>query len=78
MTYPLFLQSQSGDEAYNDNGLVPRTIRLLKDKFPDIVSNMFLIQCAIFFVALQLLLFAANNMPDLGCLHGCCIGPLFI
>uniref|UniRef100_A0A0D9WTW1 Delta-aminolevulinic acid dehydratase n=2 Tax=Leersia perrieri TaxID=77586 RepID=A0A0D9WTW1_9ORYZ len=30
-------ESQSGDEAYNDNGLVPRTIRLLKDKFPDIV-----------------------------------------
>ncbi|XP_066369383.1 delta-aminolevulinic acid dehydratase, chloroplastic-like isoform X2 [Miscanthus floridulus] len=32
-----FLQSPTGDEAYNDNGLVPRTIRLLKDKFPDIV-----------------------------------------
>nr|CAB3468948.1 unnamed protein product [Digitaria exilis]CAB3471376.1 unnamed protein product [Digitaria exilis] len=29
--------SPTGDEAYNDNGLVPRTIRLLKDKFPDIV-----------------------------------------
>lgn len=34
---PDALKSQSGDEAYNDNGLVPRTIRLLKDKFPDIV-----------------------------------------
>ncbi|AQK66946.1 Delta-aminolevulinic acid dehydratase 1 chloroplastic [Zea mays] len=30
-------ESPTGDEAYNDNGLVPRTIRLLKDKFPDIV-----------------------------------------
>lgn len=32
-------QTPTGDEAYNDNGLVPRTIRLLKDKFPDIVSK---------------------------------------
>ncbi|KAK6938391.1 Delta-aminolevulinic acid dehydratase [Dillenia turbinata] len=31
------LKSPTGDEAYNDNGLVPRTIRLLKDKFPDLV-----------------------------------------
>ncbi|KAI6706767.1 hypothetical protein NL676_009729 [Syzygium grande] len=30
-------QSPTGDEAYNDNGLVPRTIRLLKDKYPDLV-----------------------------------------
>ncbi|KAK0575770.1 hypothetical protein LWI29_006695 [Acer saccharum] len=34
---PDALKSPSGDEAYNDNGLVPRTIRLLKDKFPDLV-----------------------------------------
>ncbi|KAL6603526.1 hypothetical protein ACP70R_043887 [Stipagrostis hirtigluma subsp. patula] len=34
---PDALKSPTGDEAYNDNGLVPRTIRLLKDKFPDIV-----------------------------------------
>ncbi|KAK2989802.1 hypothetical protein RJ640_006119 [Escallonia rubra] len=26
-----------GDEAYNENGLVPRTIRQLKDKYPDLV-----------------------------------------
>ena len=32
------LQSPTGDEAYNENGLVPRAIRLLKDKFPDLVS----------------------------------------
>lgn len=32
------MQTPTGDEAYNDNGLVPRSIRLLKDKFPDIVS----------------------------------------
>ncbi|KAJ4844740.1 Delta-aminolevulinic acid dehydratase 1, chloroplastic [Turnera subulata] len=31
------LKSPTGDEAYNDNGLVPRTIRLLKDKYPDLV-----------------------------------------
>ncbi|KAE8794386.1 delta-aminolevulinic acid dehydratase, chloroplastic-like [Hordeum vulgare] len=31
------LKTQTGDEAYNDNGLVPRTIRLLRDKYPDIV-----------------------------------------
>ncbi|KAK8580238.1 hypothetical protein V6N13_143357 [Hibiscus sabdariffa] len=34
---PDALKSPTGDEAYNDNGLVPRTIRLLKDKFPDLV-----------------------------------------
>ncbi|VAI91079.1 unnamed protein product [Triticum turgidum subsp. durum] len=33
---PDALKSPTGIEAYNDNGLVPRTIRLLKDKFPDI------------------------------------------
>ncbi|KAL3641256.1 Delta-aminolevulinic acid dehydratase 1, chloroplastic [Castilleja foliolosa] len=31
------LKTSTGDEAYNDNGLVPRTIRLLKDKYPDLV-----------------------------------------
>ncbi|GFS40112.1 aldolase superfamily protein [Actinidia rufa] len=34
---PDALKSPLGDEAYNDNGLVPRTIRLLKDKYPDLV-----------------------------------------
>ncbi|KAB2030643.1 hypothetical protein ES319_D05G247400v1 [Gossypium barbadense] len=34
---PDALKSPTGDEAYNDNGLVPRTIRLLKEKFPDLV-----------------------------------------
>lgn len=34
---PDALKSPTGDEAYNDNGLVPRAIRLLKDKYPDIV-----------------------------------------
>ncbi|KAF3774883.1 Delta-aminolevulinic acid dehydratase [Nymphaea thermarum] len=34
---PDALKSATGDEAYNENGLVPRTIRLLKDKYPDIV-----------------------------------------
>lgn len=34
---PDALKSQTGDEAYKDNGLVPQTIRLLKDKYPDIV-----------------------------------------
>ncbi|XP_022773273.1 delta-aminolevulinic acid dehydratase 1, chloroplastic-like isoform X2 [Durio zibethinus] len=34
---PDALKSPSGDEAYNDNGLVPRTIQLLKDKYPDLV-----------------------------------------
>ncbi|XP_020094573.1 delta-aminolevulinic acid dehydratase, chloroplastic-like [Ananas comosus] len=33
---PDALKSQTGDEAFNDNGLVPRAIRLLKDKYPDI------------------------------------------
>lgn len=32
------VQSSTGDEAYNPDGLVPRCIRLLKDKFPDLVS----------------------------------------
>ncbi|KAL0919163.1 hypothetical protein M5K25_011237 [Dendrobium thyrsiflorum] len=34
---PDALKSPTGDEAFNDNGLVPRAIRLLKDKHPDIV-----------------------------------------
>ncbi|KAJ0024332.1 hypothetical protein Pint_08153 [Pistacia integerrima] len=34
---PDALKTPTGDEAYNDNGLVPRTIRLLKDKYPDLV-----------------------------------------
>ncbi|XP_073063756.1 delta-aminolevulinic acid dehydratase, chloroplastic-like [Primulina eburnea] len=34
---PDALKSSSGGEAYNENGLVPRTIRLLKDKYPDLV-----------------------------------------
>lgn len=34
---PDALKSPAGDEAYNENGLVPRAIRLLKDKYPDIV-----------------------------------------
>ncbi|EPS73981.1 delta-aminolevulinic acid dehydratase, partial [Genlisea aurea] len=31
------LKTSTGDEAYNENGLVPRSIRLLKDKYPDLV-----------------------------------------
>ncbi|KAG4389580.1 hypothetical protein GLYMA_06G115000v4 [Glycine max] len=34
---PDALKSPTGDEAYSENGLVPRTIRLLKDKYPDLV-----------------------------------------
>ncbi|KAF6161851.1 hypothetical protein GIB67_026653, partial [Kingdonia uniflora] len=34
---PDALKSPVGEEAYNENGLVPRAIRLLKDKFPDLI-----------------------------------------
>lgn len=34
---PNALKSPTADEAYNDNGLVPRSIRVLKDKFPDLL-----------------------------------------
>lgn len=34
---PDALKSPTGDESYNENGLVPRAIRLLKDKYPDLV-----------------------------------------
>ncbi|KAL6217104.1 hypothetical protein ACLB2K_010321 [Fragaria x ananassa] len=34
---PDALKNATGDEAYNNDGLVPRSIRLLKDKFPDLV-----------------------------------------
>ncbi|CAI0594174.1 unnamed protein product [Linum tenue] len=34
---PDALKTPTGDEAYNDYGLVPRTIRMLKDKFPGLV-----------------------------------------
>lgn len=35
---PDALKSPTGDEAFNDNGLVPRTIRLLKDKYADDIA----------------------------------------
>eukprot|EP00271_Cylindrocystis_brebissonii_P014704 TRINITY_DN36174_c0_g1_i1.p1 TRINITY_DN36174_c0_g1~~TRINITY_DN36174_c0_g1_i1.p1 ORF type:complete len:436 (+),score=80.20 TRINITY_DN36174_c0_g1_i1:144-1451(+) len=31
------LKSSTADEAYNPDGIVPRSIRLLKDKFPDLI-----------------------------------------
>lgn len=34
---PDALKSATGEEACNENGLVPRAIRLLKDKYPDLV-----------------------------------------
>ncbi|KAJ0230668.1 hypothetical protein HA466_0305380 [Hirschfeldia incana] len=34
---PDTLKSPTGEEAFNDNGLVQRTVRLLKDRFPDLV-----------------------------------------
>ncbi|KFK36077.1 hypothetical protein AALP_AA4G074500 [Arabis alpina] len=34
---PDSLKSPTGEEAFNDNGLVPRTVRLLKDRYPDLV-----------------------------------------
>eukprot|EP00249_Psilotum_nudum_P028912 c38926_g1_i1 orf=91-1374(-) len=34
---PDAVKSATGDEAYNPNGLVPRAIQLLKDKYPDLV-----------------------------------------
>ncbi|CAH9108926.1 unnamed protein product [Cuscuta europaea] len=34
---PNALKTSIAEEAYNDNGLIPRSIRLLKDKFPDLV-----------------------------------------
>ncbi|CAA0273785.1 putative delta-aminolevulinic acid dehydratase 2 [Arabidopsis thaliana] len=34
---PEALKSPTGEEAFNDNGLIPRTVRLLKDRFPDLV-----------------------------------------
>ncbi|KAI3885219.1 hypothetical protein MKW98_002611 [Papaver atlanticum] len=36
---PDALKTPTGDESYNENGLVPRAIRLLKDKFPDLVNH---------------------------------------
>ncbi|KAI3994181.1 hypothetical protein MKX01_012438 [Papaver californicum] len=34
---PDALKTPTGEESYNENGLVPRAIRLLKDKYPDLV-----------------------------------------
>eukprot|EP00850_Spirogloea_muscicola_P014353 SM000102S09211 [mRNA] locus=s102:217059:219959:- [translate_table: standard] len=34
---PNALKSPTGDEAYNPDGIVPRSIRLLKDQFPDLM-----------------------------------------
>jgi delta-aminolevulinic acid dehydratase/porphobilinogen synthase len=34
----LLVQSSCGSEAFNPDGLVPRCIRILKDKFPDLVG----------------------------------------
>ncbi|KAL4371754.1 hypothetical protein AHAS_Ahas06G0197400 [Arachis hypogaea] len=36
---PDALKSPTGNEAYNDNGLVPWSIRFLKDKFSDLLSE---------------------------------------
>ena len=33
---PDHLKTRTGEEAFNDNGLVQRSIRLLKDTFPDL------------------------------------------
>ncbi|GER49180.1 delta-aminolevulinic acid dehydratase [Striga asiatica] len=35
--FGILLATSTGDEAYNENGLVPRAIRLLKDKYPDLI-----------------------------------------
>ncbi|VVB10150.1 unnamed protein product [Arabis nemorensis] len=40
MLYPKVpdaLKTPTGEEAFKDNGLVPRTVRLLKDRFPELV-----------------------------------------
>ncbi|CAH9062057.1 unnamed protein product [Cuscuta epithymum] len=34
---PNALKTSIAEEAYNDDGLIPRSIRLLKDKYPDLV-----------------------------------------
>ena len=34
---PNHLKNNMGTEAYNPNGLVPRAIKLIKSKFPDII-----------------------------------------
>ncbi|CAI9266151.1 unnamed protein product [Lactuca saligna] len=34
---PEAFKTPTGDETYNDSGLIPRTIRLLKDKYPDLI-----------------------------------------
>ncbi|CAH1414242.1 unnamed protein product [Lactuca virosa] len=38
---PDALKTPTGDETYNDSGLIPRTIRLLKDKYPDLTEMVF-------------------------------------
>ena len=36
MQTPDNLKTRLGEEAFNDDGLVQRSIRLLKDKYPDL------------------------------------------
>ena len=33
----MFNQTPTADECYNPDGIVPRSIRLLKDKYPDLI-----------------------------------------
>lgn len=40
MQTPDHLKTRTGEEAYNDNGLVQRSIRLLKDTFPDLEASL--------------------------------------
>lgn len=46
MQTPEDLKTRTGEEAFNPDGLVQRSIRLLKDKYPDLeVETCFVIQC---------------------------------
>lgn len=51
VTFDDMQQTSTGDEAYNPDGLVQRSIRLLKDKFPDLVRKRY--YCEFHFVIMN-------------------------
>lgn len=68
------LQSSSGDEAFNPDGLVPRCIRLLKDKFPDLVSwHIKLIHQFIYFPFKEISLARQSELCWFGPLSNDCV-----
>ena len=63
---PEHLKSRIGEEAFNDGGLVQRSIRLLKDDFPDleVSSRLHLLSQAIIKLNMSFYCPLSDILPD--------------